>query len=210
MKKKLLFIGIIITVTVTLLSTKLDTDSKKISNQLTLRESPKIVYIQPLGSVKDEHLKVVKKSVESFYGYTCIIKSKKDLTDDLLTKSKSRYSANKILKKFNSNENLLIVTEKDIATPLRGFPEWGVLGLGYRPGKTCVVSTFRMKRNVSENVIIDRIKKVSLHEVGHNLGLDHCTYHPECMMNDAKGTIKQVDREKIWLCNKCKNQIGLH
>jgi len=48
---------------------------------------------------------------------------------------------------------------------------------------------------------------VALHEIGHNLGLPHCENDKKCMMNDARGTIKQVDAEKVWLCEKCKNQI---
>jgi archaemetzincin len=55
--------------------------------------------------------------------------------------------------------------------------------------------------------MLERLKKVALHEIGHNLGLKHCTNNKECMMNDACGTIKQVDREKIWFCDNCWKQI---
>lgn len=170
-------------------------------------KSKKIIYIQPLGVVKYEYLKLVEKSVESFYHFECVIKKSVPFTDDLLVKSKTRFSADKILEKFDSNDNCLVLTEKDIATPKGDIPEWGVLGLGYRPGTVCVVSTFRMKKNVSESVINDRLIKVALHEIGHNLGLDHCDNNIHCLMNDAKGTIKQVDNEKIWLCDKCWNII---
>lgn len=169
----------------------------------------KIVYIQPLGDVKYDYLKLVKTSVESFYHFDCVINKSKPLTEDLMVNSKTRYSADKILEKFDSQENYLILTEKDIATPKGNIPEWGVLGLGYRPGTVCVVSTFRMKRNVNELVIKDRLIKVALHEIGHNLGLDHCDNDRHCMMNDAKGTIKQLDIEKIWLCDKCKKLINM-
>ncbi|RAR73687.1 matrixin family metalloprotease [Flavobacterium aciduliphilum] len=167
-----------------------------------------IIYIQPLGSVDSESLMYLKKSVEDFYGYECSIKTKLELTNDILSKSKTRYDANKILSKYNSNINLLLITEKDIAYKKSNqFPEWGIFGLGLRPGKTCVVSTFRLKRKVTKQQMLIRLKKVALHEIGHNLGLSHCKNNKECMMNDADGTIKQVDREKIWFCEKCWGQI---
>jgi archaemetzincin len=56
--------------------------------------------------------------------------------------------------------------------------------------------------------MLERLKKVALHEIGHNLGFEHCTNNKECMMNDANATIKQVDREKIWFCSKCMELIG--
>jgi len=170
----------------------------------------KTIYIQPLGKVSPEYLQVVKNSVESFYGYKCVINPEAPLTEDLLAASKSRYEAGKILKRFKSSKNLLIVTEKDIACKKDPSPEWGVLGLGYRPGKTCVVSTFRMKGHASPALFKERLKKVSIHEIGHNLGLDHCTYDSHCLMNDARGTIKQVDKETMWLCPKCKSTIGIN
>lgn len=164
----------------------------------------KIIYIQPLGEVNQQYLNYIKKSVEHFYGYTCVVKQKIELTDDILSGSKTRYDANKILEKYNSNFNVLLITEKDIAYRKSDvFPEWGIFGLGLRPGKICVISTFRLKKNVSKQQMLVRLKKVALHEIGHNLGLPHCTYHKECMMNDADATIKQVDRERIWFCKKC-------
>lgn len=172
--------------------------------------SPKetIVYIQPLGKVNPEYNKYLKQSVEDFYGYQCAIKPSLPLSDDILTDTKTRYDASKILVKYLSNRNLLLITEKDIAHHKNAeFPEWGIFGLGFRPGKTCVVSTFRLQRNVTHEQFLVRLKKVALHEIGHNLGLDHCANHSECMMHDANGTIKQVDKEKVWFCNQCKAQL---
>lgn len=168
----------------------------------------KIIYIQPLGNVNQEYLTYIKNSVKEFYGYDCVIKTKINLTNAILAKSKTRYEAGKILKKYISKENILLITERDIAhRKSREFPEWGVFGLGFRPGTTCVISTFRLKKNVSKVKFLERLKKVALHEIGHNLGLEHCTIDKNCMMTSAGGTVKQVDGEKIWFCSKCWRRI---
>ena len=69
----------------------------------------KTVYIQPLGDVDIEVISTVKSSVETFYGYKCIVKPKSPLTEDILTDSKKRYEASRILQKFNSKQNLIIL-----------------------------------------------------------------------------------------------------
>jgi archaemetzincin len=164
----------------------------------------KNVNVLPLGNVNLDVIKVIEAAVNEFYGYKSVILSKAPLTSDILANSKTRYEASKILAKFNSNNNLLIITDKDIACKKGSINEWGIFGLGYRPGTTCVVSTFRIMKNVSKKTFHERLKKICLHEIGHNLGLNHCSSDDvRCMMNDAKGTIREVDQEKIFFCKKC-------
>ncbi len=170
---------------------------------LTLN-AQKVIHILPLGNVNDDVINVIESAVYEFYGYKCMVSTKVPLTKDILADSKTRYEAGKILAKYKSNKNLLIITEKDIASKKGDVKEWGIFGLGYRPGQTCVVSTFRIKRKATITVFKERLKKVCIHEIGHNLGLNHCTSgNLKCLMNDAKGTIKQVDRESLYFCAQC-------
>lgn len=167
----------------------------------------KTIYIQPLGQVNIGIVNNIKITIEKFYGYKCIINPVKDFSKDILAESKVRYDASKILKKFNSQENKLIITEKDIATRKGNISEWGIFGLGNMPGSTCVISTFRLKKHATIAKFYERISKVCIHEIGHNLGIPHCTFDPTCLMNDAGGTIQQVDREKLFICKSCLNKI---
>lgn len=167
------------------------------------------IFILPLGDVKQQVITDVCIGIESFYGVKPQIEQPAALSEDLLAKSKTRYEANKILSRFNSNKNLLIITDRDIAIKYKkhNSEEWGIMGLGYRPGKTCVVSTFRLKRNANDALFKERLIKICIHEIGHNLGLDHCKYDPKCLMNDANGTISQVDKEEMYFCLQCRKKL---
>ena len=99
-------------------------------------------------------------------------------------------------------------TKKDklgrIKQPKSKYEDWGTFGLGYRPGSACVVSSYRLSK---PNKTIERLQKVVVHELGHNLGLKHCTSKLNCVMDDAAETIRTVDAGHITLCDKCKNVL---
>lgn len=101
-------------------------------------------------------------------------------------------------------ETVVGLTQKDIST---GNPDWGIFGLGYQPGNACIISVYRL-RGSSYQQYEERFIKVLLHELGHNSGLPHCSYNEECLMNDAKGTMATVDKEKKWLCDNCRKLPG--
>jgi archaemetzincin len=172
---------------------------------------PKTIHIQPLGKVSPVYIQLVKESVKSFYGYNCVVKSRLEVTNAMLGRVKKRIDANKALRSNKTSENMLFITERDIShnNKEKADPEWGIMGLGLRPGKTAIISTFRLKKGVSQQKILERLKKVALHEIGHNLGLAHCTNNNRCMMTAAKGTVKQVDFMKVWLCEKCKQKLNI-
>jgi archaemetzincin len=159
------------------------------------------VYIQPLGSVSDKHIDILKKEIKSVYGYHCVVLPAAPQNKKLYANSKTRYDANRILQHFASSKRTLVITEKDIAHYKSSrYPEWGIFGLGSLTNKTCVVSTFRLG---PADAASQRLAKVTVHEIGHTLGLKHCTKSLLCVMQDAKGKIKTVDKESIQLCSAC-------
>ena len=169
----------------------------------------KTICIQPLGTVSPEYIARVKKAIKSFYGYDCVVLPKKQITKEMLTRVTKRIDADRAIIKNLSFDNILIITEKDICYfKDKKSPEYGIFGSGLLSGRTCIISTFRLKRKVTKHKALERLEKVVLHEIGHNLGLDHCVNNKKCMMHDSNGKIKQVDKEKIWFCDKCKKQLN--
>jgi len=155
----------------------------------------------------------VGTKVESFYK-TPVKYITKNLPKFAYIPSINRYNANKLiqyLSEINTDNYKFIVgiTSKDICTKKDEYLNWGIFGLGTLNNTGCVISTFRMRNNVSPSKLLIRTQKVVLHEIGHNYGLPHCTTSYPCFMKDARGTIKEVDEEPLELCKVCKNKIPL-
>lgn len=165
------------------------------------------IQIVPLGVVNKQTIGIIAKGIEDFYGVSPIIEKPLPLTKDLLAKSGTRYEANKILSKFNSNRYQLFITEKDIAIKYtrRKSDEWGIMGLSYCPGNIAVVSTFRIKKH--SDLFRVRLQKIVNHELGHSLGLNHCNSSPTCLMHDANGTMKQIDMNEMKFCVECSEKM---
>lgn len=51
-----------------------------------------------------------------------------------------------------------------------------------------------------------RLFKIALHEIGHMLGLAHCTAY-ECLMNGANH-LDELDRAPLLLCPECVQKVG--
>ena len=132
-----------------------------------------------------------------------------------------RYRADSLLidlfqNRPDSIDYLLGITSKDISTtkrdskgnirqPKSKYLDWGIFGLGYKPGVSCVISTYRLNNGKSD-LLISRVQKIAVHEIGHNMGLDHCETE-KCVMQDAVETISTVDNEGFELCERCYKKL---
>lgn len=170
------------------------------------------VAILPMDGPDKELFEILTKQITLFYGFKAEILAETSLPESAYYKARNRYRADTLLNYLlrirpAKYDYLIGITEKDISCTSEPYEDWGVFGLGFMPGEACVISTFRLKKNKkSEAHFQERVIKVVLHELGHNIGLDHCPT-PKCMMQDAEGTIKSVDEEKIEVCSSCKAKI---
>ena len=81
-----------------------------------------------------------------------------------------------------------------------------IFGLGYIDGNTSVVSDYRLQSNDKE-LFDNRLKKVMLHELGHNLGLSHCTVD-SCLMSETNGDIGRLNKTGGDYCKKCRRKLN--
>lgn len=180
-----------------------------------------IIAIQPIGKYNKELIKPLSQKIETFYGYKTIKLTPIEIPQSFFVNIKSpRYRADSIIHYLRANKPdsisyILGITAHDISTtkrdengniktPTSKYTDWGIFGLGFRPGSSCVISSYRMGNNYE--LKIERAQKVALHELGHNLGLSHCP-NTSCFMQDAAETIKTIDRVGFNLCEECKSKI---
>ncbi|MGB1247840.1 MAG: hypothetical protein ACPG4Z_03080 [Chitinophagales bacterium] len=187
-------------------------------------QKERTIGIQPLGDFDAALTDTIAKTIEDVYGFNVIVMEDKPIPQSTFVNIKTpRYRADSLIRilkeeKPDSISHILGLIEKDISTtkkdkngaikePVDKYTDWGIFGLGYRPGVSCIVSSYRITAE-NESLFIERLQKIVMHELGHNLGLKHCTHNETCVMRDAAETIKTVDNVELKLCERCLNIIN--
>ena len=172
--------------------------------------APLEVALVNLGEVDIDVQIAAERALRDNYNVVIEVRDA-DLPKDAFYEPRSRYRADKILDfledKYQNYDRVVALTSVDISTTKGVHEDWGVFGLGRRPGKPCVVSTFRLKKEGAEKML-ERVNKVVLHEFGHTVGLPHCEASETCPMQDAEGKVATVDKSNKTLCKSCLDLAG--
>jgi archaemetzincin len=171
------------------------------NNEISIekRQNQKVVVIQPLGNFELKESNKVFSEIKTI-NPNVVLRENIPFPQNAFYKPRNRYRADSIIKSLKNNigkDSVIVgLSHSDISTTKSGIKDWGVMGLGYRPGKACVVSDFRLSvKNKNE-----QFYKLVLHELGHTAGLPHCEVK-SCLMRDAEGG-NPLD-EEVGFCKNC-------
>lgn len=158
------------------------------------------ILIQPFSDISSKQVDAVASNIQKVYPKIKVLEPI-DLPKSTFYQPRNRYRADSLIHYLNkrTSENFVTIglTSKDISTTKGKVKDFGVMGLGFCPGKACVTSNFRLNTKNSK----EQLFKVAIHELGHTQGLPHCI-EKTCFMRDAKGK-NPTDEEKDF-CKKCK------
>jgi archaemetzincin len=125
--------------------------------------------------------------------------------------ARRQYNANNLLKYINSiaGSNVLKAIglfRVDLFIPILTF----IFGQAAYKGNAGVVSVYRLRNEQyglrpDDRLLLERLRKVVIHELGHTFGLIHCL-NPECVMRSST-YVEDIDQKTLHFCNNCLKEL---
>ena len=105
-----------------------------------------------------------------------------------------------------SEARILGIAGVDLFIPILTY----VFGEAQLDGQAAVVSTYRLDNRLyglpaDNRLLLDRLVKESVHELGHTLGLIHC-HHPTCVMRSST-YVEDIDLKSAEFCSRCSQTV---
>jgi len=168
------------------------------------------ITILSVGEVDFEILRSLQNGLRDVFPETEFAVAEKimPLPRQSYSATRQQYHSTHILARISesaqkaADEYVLGVTDVDLYVPNYNF----VFGEAGCPGDVALISLFRLKPQFYDappnvGLLQERALKEAVHEIGHALGLKHCS-NPSCVMHFSL-SIKDTDRKSAKFCDDC-------
>ena len=165
------------------------------------------VTICSVGSVDEGILEHIAKCISIRCGLSCRISLRTENTRYAYNDTRCQYNSKLILKRLLQQSpldtfRLIGVTTVDLYVPILKF----VFGLAQIEGKCSIISLHRLcprfyDQPSNPDLLLARVEKTALHELGHTFGITHCRDRRCVMYSSAR--IEDTDFKDSEFCTTC-------
>jgi archaemetzincin len=165
------------------------------------------IILSPIGEIAPELFNPIGREIRRIFGYpTEIVELLADI-EFAYDPGRNQYNSTSILEKLAGQApdralRILAITRVDLFIPILTH----VYGEAQLGGKSCIISTCRLKEGLNPVKAAEsfrtRVFKEAFHELGHTFKLRHCK-DTSCIMHYCR-SIRDVDRKSNQLCRYCK------
>ncbi|MDF1561638.1 MAG: hypothetical protein P1V51_01270 [Deltaproteobacteria bacterium] len=173
------------------------------------------VVVVPLGKGDDALARITAEAIEKAFDLEVAITAPVPLPKTAWYEPRKRWRAEKLLTYLAALDvgpawKVLGMTTRPISTTKGDRYDWGIAGLASLDGRAGVLTSFLFRRFRAKAPERFRryVENLVLHELGHNLGLDHCP-RESCIMADAKGNaIRAARLSTNRYCDACAKALA--
>jgi archaemetzincin len=172
------------------------------------------ILIRPIGFVEEDTLENIAGCIETRCGLDCVISSPMESPRYAYDERRCQYDSKLILKNMitccpQDALGFMGVTHADLFVPILKY----VYGLSQVEGRCSLISTHRLDPRFYDNapdpaLLMARLEKTALHELGHSFGLTHCR-NRHCVMYSST-RIEHTDFKQSDLCPTCLELLRWH
>lgn len=146
-----------------------------------------------------------------FFGFPLNVKECSLDLSSFYNPTRRQYDANLILQAISKLTppdaiKLIGLMRIDIYIPILTY----IFGQSMLNGQAGIASLYRLRNELygleqNNNLLIERFRKVIVHEMGHSFGLIHC-HNPTCIMRSST-YVEDLDQKDMEFCYKCKSEL---
>lgn len=168
-----------------------------------------VILVVPVGPVDHDIVAHVCLTIGQQFPRAWCTGDARPLPGDAYDPRRGQYSADEILYSLDpgGSERVLGLVDADLFVPDLNF----VFGLAQMGGRRAVIALPRLREEFwgcppDTGLLLERVAKEAVHELGHTFGLHHCD-DPCCVMAFSN-RLEDTDANDAAFCDSHRAQIG--
>ena len=165
------------------------------------------------GNFEKDFLGTIAESITREYQLPVTVKESHLDLSEFYDPMRRQYNGNQLMKELDTWSSVdqiknIGLFRVDLFNPILTY----IFGQAALNGNIGIASLYRLRNEQygmkkDDDLLLERFKKVVIHELGHMFGLVHC-HVPPCVMRSST-YVEDIDQKSAHLCTKCRTEIGI-